>query len=66
MAIPQINKAEHLKSRIERGDWTVGMRRPTQRQLAAQFHVNRSTVQVALDELKDDGLLESRMGSGYL
>ncbi|MGE6540904.1 PLP-dependent aminotransferase family protein [Bacillus luti] len=53
-----------IKSHIERGDWTVGTKIPTQRQLAAQFNVNRSTVQVALDELKADGLLESKMGSG--
>ncbi len=53
-----------IKSHIERGDWTVGTKIPTQRQLATQFHVNRSTVQLALDELKADGLLESKMGSG--
>jgi GntR family transcriptional regulator of abcA and norABC len=53
-----------IKSHIERGDWTVGTKIPTQRQLAAQFNVNRSTVQVALDELKADGLLESKIGSG--
>lgn len=53
-----------IKSHIERGDWTVGTKIPTQRQLATQFSVNRSTVQLALDELKADGLLESKMGSG--
>lgn len=53
-----------IKSRIERGDWTVGTKIPTQRQLAMEFNVNRSTVQLALDELKADGLLESKMGSG--
>ncbi|RUL54042.1 PLP-dependent aminotransferase family protein [Lysinibacillus antri] len=53
-----------IKSRIERGDWTVGTKIPTQRQLAMDFNVNRSTVQLALDELRADGLLESKMGSG--
>ncbi len=53
-----------IKSRIERGDWTVGTKLPTQRQLATQFNVNRSTVQLALDELRADGLLESKVGSG--
>ncbi len=53
-----------VKSRIERGDWTVGTKLPTQRQLAAEFNVNRSTVQLALDELKADGLIESHVGSG--
>ncbi|MCH5584742.1 PLP-dependent aminotransferase family protein [Shimazuella sp. AN120528] len=53
-----------IKSRIEQGDWTVGTKIPTQRQLATQFQVNRSTVQLALDELKAEGLLESKVGSG--
>jgi GntR family transcriptional regulator, regulator for abcA and norABC len=53
-----------IKARIERGDWTVGTKIPTQRQLATQFRVNRSTVQLVLDELKADGLLEAKMGSG--
>lgn len=53
-----------IKSHIENGDWTVGTRIPTQRKLAAQFNVNRSTVQLALDELKAEGLLESKIGSG--
>lgn len=53
-----------IKSHIERGDWTVGTKIPTQYQLATQFNVNRSTVQLALDELKADGLPESKMESG--
>lgn len=55
---------EWIKSRIESGDWAVGAKIPTQRQLTTQFDVNRSTVQLAIDELKADGLLESKMGSG--
>ncbi len=53
-----------IKSRIECGDWHVGTKIPTQRQLAMQFNVNRSTIQLAIDELKADGLLESKIGSG--
>lgn len=49
---------------IERGDWVVGTKLPTQRQLALQFGVNRSTVQQALEALKADGLLEAKVGSG--
>ena len=55
---------EWIKTRIERGNWTVGTQLPTQRHLAAQFEVNRSTINLALDELKADGLLESKVGSG--
>ncbi|MBP1931896.1 PLP-dependent aminotransferase family protein [Ammoniphilus resinae] len=53
-----------IKTRIGQGDWSVGTKLPTQRQLAVQFDVNRSTIQLALDELKADGLLESKVGSG--
>lgn len=55
---------EWIKTRIERGEWTVGTKLPTQRNLATQFEVNRSTINLALDELKADGLLESKIGSG--
>lgn len=55
---------EWIKTRIERGDWTVGTKLPTQRKLAAQLEVNRSTINLALDELKADGLLETKAGSG--
>ncbi|MEB6550812.1 PLP-dependent aminotransferase family protein [Heyndrickxia sporothermodurans] len=55
---------EWMKTRIERGDWTVGTKLPTQRHLAVQFEVNRSTINLVLDELKADGLLESKIGSG--
>lgn len=36
-----------ITERIERGDWVAGTKLPTQRQLAMQFAVNRSTVQQA-------------------
>lgn len=55
-----------IKERIEKGDWCVGTKIPTQRQLAAQFNVNRSTVQLALDELRADGLLQSKEALEYL
>lgn len=53
-----------IKSRIESGEWTAGTKIPPQRKLARQFHVNRSTVQLAIEELKAEGLLESKIGSG--
>ncbi|KOS68516.1 GntR family transcriptional regulator [Lysinibacillus contaminans] len=52
-----------MTDNIARGDWVVGTKLPTQRQLALQFGVNRSTVQQALEELKADGLLEAKVGS---
>ncbi|GLC89000.1 aminotransferase-like domain-containing protein [Lysinibacillus piscis] len=49
---------------IERGDWGAGTKLPTQRALAMQFGVNRSTIQQAMEELKSMGLLEARVGAG--
>ncbi|MBV6682726.1 PLP-dependent aminotransferase family protein [Bacillus sp. JRC01] len=55
---------DQIKALIERGDWSTDMRIPPQRKLAEEFGVNRSTIQTALDELKADGYLEGRVGSG--
>ena len=55
---------EWMTGNITRGDWVVGTKLPTQRQLALRFGVNRSTVQQALEELKARGLLEAKVGSG--
>ena len=51
-------------SRIACGDFTAGMKCPPQRVLALQFEVNRSTINTAMDELKANGLLETRVGAG--
>lgn len=50
--------------RIACGDFLPGMKCPTQRALALQFEVNRSTINTAMEELKANGLLETRVGAG--
>lgn len=50
--------------KIERGEWTIGTRLPSQRTLAELFQVNRSTIVTAMDELASYGILESRHGAG--
>ena len=55
---------EWMRLQIDRGDWIVGTRLPTQRHLAELLEVNRSTVNIAMDELKADGLIESKIGAG--
>lgn len=50
--------------RIAAGDFPAGMKLPTQRALAAQFQVNRSTITAAFDELKAQGLLDTKVGAG--
>jgi len=42
---------DYMKEKIENGEWPIGSKIPSQRQLAQLFHVNRSTVINALDEL---------------
>lgn len=55
---------EWIATRIASGDFPIGMQLPTQRALAMQFNVNRSTITSALDELKARGLLEAYVGRG--
>lgn len=55
---------EELRVRIADGTYAVGQLLPTQRELAEEFGVSRDTVQRVLRELKDEGWIESRQGSG--
>ncbi|MCI3272065.1 GntR family transcriptional regulator [Streptomyces cylindrosporus] len=53
-----------LRARIADGKYPVGSHLPTQRALANEFGVSRETVQKVLAELKSEGWVESRQGSG--
>lgn len=55
---------DYFTSRISTGDFPAGMKCPSQRMLAKKFNVNRSTINSAFEELKADGLLETRIGAG--
>jgi len=55
---------DRIKEKIMNGEWPVGTRIPPQRELAARFGVNRSTVVYALGELAADGLIEAMTGRG--
>ncbi|MBA9027736.1 aminotransferase-like domain-containing protein [Peribacillus huizhouensis] len=57
---------EYIQSKIMNGEWSVGTRIPTQRDLAKKFQVNRSTIVYALGELTADGLIESKVGKGTI
>lgn len=46
------------------GELPPGTLLPTERKLAVQLRVNRSTVSVAYDELRSKGLIRSTQGSG--
>ncbi|GAU76686.1 PLP-dependent aminotransferase family protein [Fusibacter sp. 3D3] len=57
---------DFIKSKIASGDWSIGNRLPTQVEMANAFKVNRSTVLEAYDELKTEGLIESKKSSGTI
>ena len=54
-----------ILERLRAGRYPVGMRMPTEGELAASFGVSRVTIRRALDMLVQDGYVESRQGSGY-
>lgn len=56
--------AEYITSHITNGEWVTGSRLPSQRKLADQLHVNRSTVTAAFEELTAQGLIEGKRGGG--
>ena len=57
---------DYIYQKISSGDWPVGTRLPSQRALAEQFDVNRSTITSALDELTAFGIIRSGHGAGTL
>ncbi|SES13769.1 PLP-dependent aminotransferase family protein [Psychrobacillus sp. OK032] len=59
-----IQIVDWFTTRIEQGEWPVGTKLPPQRKLAELLGVNRSTIIEVLDELKADGLLETKRGAG--
>jgi GntR family transcriptional regulator len=53
-----------LRDRITSGQWPVGSPLPSQRELADEFGVSLMTLRQALQLLIDDGLIDTRHGSG--
>jgi DNA-binding FadR family transcriptional regulator len=56
--------ADQLRSLIDSGEYAVGSRLPTERELAEQLKVSRPTVREALIALEVEGRLRIRVGSG--
>lgn len=54
--------AGDLQGKIDAGDYAPGSRLPSVRQLAASYGVSSQTVQRALRELANDGLVVSQQG----
>lgn len=53
-----------LKAQIENGDYPVGSQLPSERELAQRFNVSRMTARQALQALAQEGLTQSRVGTG--
>jgi GntR family transcriptional regulator len=54
----------YLRDRITSGQWPAGSPLPAQRELADEFGVSLMTLRQALQLLIDDGLVDTRHGSG--
>jgi GntR family transcriptional regulator len=54
----------NLRQRITSGQWPAGSPLPSQRELADEFGVSVMTLRQALQLLTDEGLIETRHGSG--
>ncbi|MFI0241942.1 winged helix-turn-helix domain-containing protein [Streptomyces sp. NPDC016845] len=55
---------EDLRARMAGGALPLGSPLPPQRELARSYDVSRDTVQKALQQLREEGWVESRQGSG--
>lgn len=53
-----------LRAGIQRGEWGIGDRLPSEPRLAADLGISRSTLREAIRQLVADGLLEARHGVG--
>ncbi|GAA5541582.1 MULTISPECIES: FadR/GntR family transcriptional regulator [Brucella] len=56
--------ARQIEKRIGNGEFPVGTKLPSERELSAEYAVSRPVVREALSQLKLDGLVEARAGSG--
>lgn len=56
--------ADQLRRLIDSGEYAVGARLPTERELAEQFGLSRPTVREALIALEVEGRIRIRVGSG--
>ena len=56
--------ADTLKERITSGQYKPGERIPAIRMITSQFGVNKATVHKAFERLKNEGLIENKVGSG--
>lgn len=56
--------AEGLISKIDHGEFPIGTRLPSERELCARFSVSRPVVREALSKLRSFGMVQPKAGSG--
>ena len=61
---PHRQIAAQLRERVRRGDWAPGERLPSIPGIAEMFGVAKQTVQRAIDQLRVEGILITKPGSG--
>uniref|UniRef100_UPI003D743FC9 GntR family transcriptional regulator n=1 Tax=Streptomyces sp. NRRL F-5630 TaxID=1463864 RepID=UPI003D743FC9 len=65
MALPKYEQiAEDLRGQIVRGELPAGAALPSERELCETYSVARATLVRALDVLRQEGLVETRHGTG--
>lgn len=62
--VPHRQIAAQLKARIRRGDWVPGERLPSIPAIAEMYGVAKQTVQRSIDQLRVEGMLITKPGSG--
>lgn len=56
--------ADGLRRRIDSGEFSVGHKLPPERDLVKEYGVSQGTIRQAIATLRDEGIVESRVGSG--
>lgn len=56
--------ADELRTRIVRGNYPLGTMLPTEKELLTHYGVSRYTVRAALQQLREQGFVSMRRGSG--
>lgn len=57
--------ADEVKARVLAGEYAAGRVLPSEAVLSGEFGVSRVTVRKALEQLRDEGLVDSRQGFGW-
>lgn len=57
--------ADSLRRRVEAGEFVAGGLLPSEADLVARYKASRVTVRRALEDLRAEGLVDSRQGSGW-